>query len=51
MGFYFLFECHGEKINHKVHKEGAKDAKIIVFLLKFHTTHHTPHNFQNNSHH
>ena len=27
MGFYFLFECHGLKINRKVRKEGAKDAK------------------------
>ncbi len=29
MGFYFLFECHGEKINHKGHKEGAKDTKKL----------------------
>ncbi len=33
MGFYFLFESHDEKINRKVHKEGAKDAKNLSKLL------------------
>ncbi len=32
MEFYFLFECHGEQINRKVRKEGAKDAKNLKTL-------------------
>ena len=34
MGFYFLFESHDEKINRKVHKEGAKDAKNLCELCE-----------------
>ena len=29
MGFYFLSECHGKKINRKVRKEGAEDARNL----------------------
>ena len=47
MGFYFLSECHGKKINRKVRKEGAKGTRIIVLNLKFHITFHTHHIDQN----
>jgi len=34
MEFYFLFECHGEKINHKEQKEDTKGKiKILVNLV------------------